>query len=404
MAGQIALLTVLAVSAGLLLRSSRNVSEEHWGYDAHKIFACKTAMKDTDFPTPQMRLATHMRLLDEIERLPGITGAAIMTTPIGFSSKPNVWYATSVDGLADGRSQGSAVYSAVTPSFFTVFGVTFLEGETFPRVEKVAPATPAPAPGATALPAKAAPLHAIITHHLAERLWPGQPAQGREFFARGQDSKRPPDRLTVSGVVRDFQAAGPKAEVNDAIYMSLGGGMWTASFLYASGAATLPTDEQVRGAARRVDPRIAIYFSNSMQHVIDTELGNMRLTTMLTSVYALAAVLLCAVGVYSITVSQILQRNREFGIRMALGIEPERLWVRFARGHLLTAAGGVVIGLAAATGVVHVLQSLLFGVNARDPATFTCGALVILLVSAVACIPSRFRLQRINPADCLRSL
>jgi len=136
----------------------------------------------------------------------------------------------------------------------------------------------------------------------------------------------------VRGVVRDFQASGPKAKVNDFIYYAIRGGMFSSSFLYARGLQTPPTGEEIRAAAVRVDPRLAIYFPKTVQQVIETELSSVRLTTRLTLAYALAAVLLCAVGVYSITVSQIWQLKREFGIRMALGIDPARLWSHFARG------------------------------------------------------------------------
>jgi ABC-type antimicrobial peptide transport system permease subunit len=99
-----------------------------------------------------------------------------------------------------------------------------------------------------------------------------------------------------------------------------------------------------------------------------------------------------------------MQRNREFGIRLALGIEADQLWLRFVRGHLITAGIGVLLGLVIALGVMRALKSLLFGVQERDAATYTAVAVTILVVSALASIPSLFRLRRINPADCLRSL
>src|SRR6185312_4165519 len=187
------------------------------------------------------------------------------------------------------------------------------------------------------------------------------------------------------------------AAVNDLIYSSIKAGMPTSTFLYIRGERAPPSLDDVRHAVQTVDPRIGVYFATSVQKVIDIELSPVRLTTQLTSVYAIAAVLLCAVGVYSITVSQILQRNREFGIRMALGIAPKPLWIRFTRGHLITSGLGVVVGLVAAAAVAKVMQALLFGVTPRDPATFGLVALAILLVSALACVPSFFRLQQINP-------
>lgn len=387
MVGQVALLTVLAVSAGLLFRSSRNLSPQHWGYDATKIFASKTAMKAADFPTPAGRLATHLRFLDELELTPSIAAAALMTNPVGFSGEPDSYYARTADGLSEGRSEGAAMWSSVTPSIFSVFDVPFVEGETFPRVPKTA-----------GIP------DIVINQSLAARLWPGQSALGRSLYLRWRNPNQPPVTFVVRGVVRDFQASGPKAKNNDLIFSQIAGGMQAASFLFTRGMNGLPSTEVVTGAARRADPRMIIYFPGSKQAAIETELSSVRLTTRLSFVFALSALILCAVGVYSITVSQILQRTREFGIRMALGIEARALWGRFTRGHLVIASVGIVAGLAGALLVVRVLQSLLFGVSGRDPVIFIVVSVLILAVSALACVPSLFRLKRINPADCLRSL
>ena len=385
--GQIGLLTVLAVSAGLLLRSSYQLREDQWGYDASRIFASKTAMKEADFPDAAQRLATQLRLIDEIERLPGVAAAAIMGNPVGFSGEPSGFYALTPEGLADGQSGGSAFSSAVSADIFKIFDTPLIEGDSFPRETKADD-----------------PLSVVINQSLAAKLWPGKSAVGRTLFVRGPNPKQPPTPTTIRGVVRDFQAAGPKAKNNDFMFYAVRGGIGGASFLYARGEQMPPTLDDIRRAVMRVDPRLAIYFPTTVQGVIDTELSAVNLTTRLTLAYALAAVLLCAVGVYSITVSQILQRHREFGIRMALGIEPERLWRRFASTHLVTAAIGVAVGLVGAAIVVHVLQAMLFGVTAYDPLTYVTAACLILLVSAAACLPSRYRLLRINPADCLRSL
>ena len=89
---------------------------------------------------------------------------------------------------------------------------------------------------------------------------------------------------------------------------------------------------------------------------------------------------------------------------MALGAEPRQLWLYFTRGHLLAALIGVAFGLVGATQVVRVLGSLLYGVDPHSAPTYAGVAVAIMVVAALACIPSLFRLKRINPADCLRSL
>lgn len=285
-----------------------------------------------------------------------------MAKPLGYSVNPNVTYA---------------------------LGMQFFAGGTFP---------------ATA--SKTTRTYAVINQALAERLWPGQDPLQRVLYLRyfWMDAKEPTDQAIVCGVVRNFQAAGPMAANNDSIYIAFGGWAPTNLFFLARGRNALPSARMLADAVHRVDPRIALYFPDSLAHQIIMSQSSVRLTARLTLVYAVAAVLLCAVGVYSLTVSQVIQRAREFGIRLALGIEPGRLWLQFTRGHLLTALAGVAIGLAVATQVARVLQSLLYGVGRNDAATFVAVAGAIIVVAALACIPSLFRLKRINPADCLRSL
>jgi hypothetical protein len=387
MIAQVALLTVLAISAGLLLRSSRQLDERHWGYDAHTIFNAKTAMKNVDFPSQEKRLAAMRRMLDEIERVPGVTAAAVMSGPLGYSGPPAAFYATTTDGLAEGRSQGGAQWCAVSPGIFAVLGVNFIEGETFPANDR-----------------GDGPNYVVVNRSLAQKLWPGQAALGRTFFIRDRDARQPPTQLIVKGVVMDFQASGPKTTENDAIYGSFAQHCSPYQFVYVRGQTSPPALHDIAAAAHRADPRLPIYLPAVLQKVIADQLSTVRLTSQLTSLYAVASIVLCAVGVYSLTVAQILQRTREFGIRLALGIEADRLWVRFAFRHLFVAATGIVFGLIAAVAVVKLLATLLFGVKPHDALTFASVALMILAVAATACVPSLFRLRRINPADCLRSL
>ncbi|MCC6414775.1 MAG: ABC transporter permease [Opitutaceae bacterium] len=388
MIGQIALLAVLGICAGLLYRSTRHVAPQNWGYDANLIFQSKTAMKAVDFPTPQVRLQKHEELVAELARAPGVVAAGMMTRPTGFSGETDERVATSADALQDGGGGLPIYFSAITPGIPTVFGARYIEGE--PLSENQSPDDKNG--------------YVIINASLAHKLWPGQSALGRALFIKWGGPQQPPMPFVIRGVVSDYQANGPKSPVNDFVFTSIRGGFPLAGFLFARGATTLPTLPTVRAAADRVDPRIVLYFAGSSEGTLAIELSSVHLTTRLALVYALAALFLCAVGVYSITVAQVVQRSREFGIRLALGIEPRALWQRFTAGHLIVAGIGVVAGIAATFGVVRVVQSLLFGVSAHDPLVFAGVAILILLVSALACIPSYFRLNRINPADCLRSL
>jgi len=398
LAGQVALLTVLGVSAALLVRSNRNVGESRWGFEATRVFSGSVSTLAINFPHDRMitrtgRLTAYRKVVEELRRRPETAAVGYVDHPLAYSNGPYCTYATDPMALAGGSGTGEAYYADASQGYFDVLGVPFIAGADFPEES--------PEGGVTA---------AIINASLARKLWPGLDPMNRTFFVRypqpDADKTDPPLQVEVRGVVQDFQANGPRARSNDAIFTPFlkRRGVWATAIFYVRDHAGVPTFRAVNDAVHRADSRLAVYFPATIKQQIDLQLSSLHMTTDLTTVFSVAAVLLCAVGVYSLTVAQVLQSSREFGIRMALGAESQRLWRDFTRGHLATALVGVALGLVGASQVVRVLGTMLFGVDPHSVMTYAGVALAILIVAVLACIPSLFRLKRINPADCLRSL
>lgn len=389
--GQIALLTILSVSSGLLVRSNYNVGESNRGYPAEDIFIGKIsalAINYGDSSWSQGRLATHRKVLEEVKRRPETFAAAFADKAPCYSQAPNCTYALDPAAFGDNAELGGAFSSAVTEDFFETLDVPFVAGEMFPR--EISP------DGLK---------YVVINESLANALWPGEDPLQRTLYVRYQWMKETDatKQVTVYGVVRDYQASGPTAKTNDLIFAPYTGTR-SAVFLFVRDKGGLPTFRSLNDAVHRAEPREALYFPSTIAEQIGMILSSVNLTTHVTSLFAAAAVLLCAIGVYSLTVTQVLQSAREFGIRMALGAEPGQLWRRFSWGHLMTTLIGVGLGLIGMSQLVRVLNVLLFGVDPYSPDIYIGVAVAILTVAALACIPSLFRLKRINPAECLRSL
>jgi len=398
--GQIALLTVLAVSAELLVRSSYHVGESKWGYPAHRVFMGKisavgvrrpSGKADLQADEDKAWLASDLKTLESVKARPETAAAAFAENAPGYGRPPDYRYALDPAAFAQHAEIGAAFGTQATDGFFDALEVPFVAGRTFPRENPID-----------------GPRYAVINESLASKLWPREDPLQRTFYVRTPDleEKDPPLRLTVCGVVRDFQASGPTAKNNDGIYIPYqpGSGGVGGVFLFVRDKVGLPEVRSLADAVHRADPRVPLFFPSTIAGQINLMLSSVRMTTGLTTLFAIVAVLLGAIGIYSVTVAQVLQSSREFGIRMALGAESGRLWRDFTWGHLLAALVGVAIGLAGATQVARMLGSLLYGVDPHGPATYAAVALIILLVAVLACIPSLFRLKRINPADCLRSL
>lgn len=384
---QIGLLTLLAVCAAVLVRSNLHLSENALGFNPESVFLGKVGLREVDFPTVESRQLVFRKIADEVSQISGVTFATITNFSPGYPLAAGTAYAADTAALADGKFPALAVRFAATEGFLQTTEIPLVAGEDFRRSE-----------------ISGGPIYAIINQSMAERLWPNQDPLGRPLYTRnGLDPNAPLSTLVVRGVTRDFRACGPMREQNDAIYTSLTQLKGFFGFLLVRGAGGVPSPQAVQAAVRRADLRVALYFPDSMRHQIDLTMSPIRLTSRLTLLFAAAAGLLCAVGLYSLTVSQVLQRSREFGIRMALGLEPQRLWLQFAREYLLTAAVGIGLGVAVSFPALTLLKSLMYGLNPYNPVTIGMVGLGILLIAAAACIPSLFRLLRIHPADCLRS-
>ncbi len=394
--GQLAMLAVLGICAGLLLQTNQKIGKSQWGYDANKVFNGKISTQSMRFPYTHParslgRLAVHRKILAAFRALPATAAAAAIHESPGYSGPPNVRYSLKPSfQFAD--AQGEAFNMRATEELFDVLEVPFVAGAVFPAEE-----------------IEGSPNYCVINASLAHKLWPNQDPLNQTVYLRWKWMK-PEDKsmpFVIHGVVRDFQASGPTAKTNDSITVPLSPRTdvrGSAHYLVRNKDGSIPQTAALAKAAHRVDQRITLYFPSTIGEQISIMLSSVRVTTFLTGLYAAASVILCAIGVYSLTITQVLQSSREFGIRMALGAEPVKLWWKFSRTHLLNTLIGVGLGIIGAVQLMRVFASLLYGVDPYGPSTYIVVSVMILVVAGLACIPSLFRLRRINPADCLRSL
>jgi ABC-type antimicrobial peptide transport system permease subunit len=145
-----------------------------------------------------------------------------------------------------------------------------------------------------------------------------------------------------------------------------------------------------------------LYMMRTMTEIIGQTLTTQRLTNMLLTAFAIIALTLAAVGIYSTMSVYVGSRTKEFGIRLALGAEPGALRRVVMRQGLLLTAAGVVVGVAGAFALTRMIQSLLFEVSPTDPVVFTAIPLLLVLVSALACYTPARRATKVDPLVALR--
>jgi len=243
------------------------------------------------------------------------------------------------------------------------------------------------------------PLVALINQTSANQIWAGEDPIGKRIRLGG-----PKDPLrTIVGVVGDVNHYGLDTPPDLQTYVPAA--QWTDSnMLLVVRSSTDPTTQinPVREVIREIDKDIPVYQVATMQELISSSVEQRRFTLLLLAVFSALALVLAAVGIYSVISFSVTQRTQEIGIRMALGarrFDVLRLIV-FQGAPLVF--GGVVIGLAGAFALTRLMDGLLFGVTATDPVTFVAVPVLLIVVGlAASLIPAR-RATRVDPMVALR--
>jgi putative ABC transport system permease protein len=241
---------------------------------------------------------------------------------------------------------------------------------------------------------------AIVNRTMADRFWPNQDPIGKRF---AQNDERP-KWFTVVGVVGDVLQYGldqtttaPEAYFPE--FQSQDSGMIVLVRTAANPLGQLPA---VRGAVRDLDAQIPVDDPRELAEVVTESSAQQRFLALLLGLFAGLALILSAVGIYSVIAYSVAQRTHEIGIRMALGAGWRDVMGMVLREGMGMALGGVVAGLAGAWGLTRFLASLLYGVRPTDPLTFLAVPLLLILVALLACyIPAR-RAAKVDPMVALR--
>jgi predicted permease len=312
--------------------------------------------------------------------LPGVESAAVAGNhPLdpGFTNSFVV-----LGREAEARSCPEISVRRVTPGYFHTVGLTLIRGRLLQDSDTTS----------------AAPV-LLVNEAAAQRFFPGQDPIGARIGFWGA-------ARTIVGVVANERFHGLSETAPIAAYAPLA----QAPSANGSGVLLVRTSgdpsalgSAVRGAIHDVDPSLAIFGVEPLEHTVARSVSQRRFTMLLVGLFAGIALALAAVGVHGVLSYGVVQRTREIGIRMALGARPTRVLRLVVGDGLVLTVAGLAIGLAGSAALTRLLTSLLFGVTATDPATFVAVAAFLTLVALVASyLPAR-RATKIDPAVALRT-
>jgi predicted lysophospholipase L1 biosynthesis ABC-type transport system permease subunit len=242
----------------------------------------------------------------------------------------------------------------------------------------------------------------VVDEHMARQLWPASDAVGKRVRTGSAGSTSP--WLTVVGVVGRVKQDALDSDPRIAMYVPHA--QFTAR---AMNVAIRTVGDPARLAAvvreeiRALDPDLPVYGVKTMEERVQTSLAPRRFAMILLALFALVAMALAALGVYSVLAYFVNQSTRELGIRLALGATPNGLLLLIVKQGAGVTALGVAIGLVAALAATGLMESLLYGVSAVDPLTFSVVPLVLAAAAMLASYAPARRAARVEPAVSLRA-
>lgn len=394
---EFALSLVLMIAAGLLLRSFWDLLNVQLGFNPGSVMTVRTRLpypndpKTDIYSTPTQEAVFLREILRRVKTLRGVEEAALGDTasiPLDQSQRELKVISEGQFFLAvedsDTQSEKATVVerSSVTPYYFHVLGIPLLRGRLFNDFDTDKTAQVA-----------------VINEAFARQYWPTQNPLGKRFRKAGAVSPW----ITVIGLVADArtesvaEAGVPKAYLD--LYQT--GAKHLAIVLRGHlDAAAIP--DEVRAQVQSVDPTLPVFGAQTLNETVSVSLAERRFSMEMIALFALAALLLAALGIYGVISYMVSERTHEIGIQLALGAHPRRIMQMVLRQGMSLAIAGATIGVAGALMVSHLMAGLLYGVRPTDPVTFIGVTTMLTVVAIAACyIPAR-RAMRVDPMVALR--
>jgi len=381
---QLALSLVLLIGAGLLLKSFQRLESVDLGFNAENTLTMVASLPQAKYDNEEKALHFYDGAIERLRNAPGIKSVGVSDN-LPFAGNGNV------DGfIIEGQEPPpggnisqteQAEIETVTPGTFQALGIPLLQGRDFQNADNAK-----------------SPRVVIIDEPLSRRYWPANDAIGKRIQTTGDR-----EWLIIIGVTGGVKHLNLAEEKRPHMYFAMAQyPAPRASFIVRTDGPPEAAISTFRTAIKQVDPDMPLYMVRSMTEIIGDTLGTQRLTNMLLTAFAIIALTLAAVGIYSTMSVYVGSRTKEFGIRLALGAQPGALRrAVMGQGMLLTAAG-VIVGVVGALALTRMIKSLLFEVSATDPVVFTAIPLLLLVVSLIACYTPARRATKVDPLVALR--
>ena len=393
MALEIALALVLAINAGLLVKSIYTLYSTELGYRTGDVLTANLALPRR-YSTPAQQREFADRWLTALQGLPGVKSAAITDVPPLSPYQQMVLSATvdSRGGQANATTRAAPpamAVGAVTPDFFSAAGIALRQGRFFTDQDSVE-----------------APSVAIVNETFLKTFHPtgftlGSPVSLPNGPAAGGHGV---PTASIVGVVADVRPRGFESTAQPMAFFPFAQQPRPRlSALVQFVGDDAPLIRALTEATHKIDSDLALDTPATLEDQINRQNAPRRVTLMLTSAFAATAVLLAALGIFGVMSYTVTQRTQEIGVRMALGADAGVILRWMLRSGGIAVGIGLMAGIGLTIASSKLLSSLLTGVTALDPLVVSAGVAGLALVGLIACLLPARRATRVNPVDALRA-
>ncbi len=378
---EVALAVTLLIGSVLLVQTFIRLIHVNAGFRTDRVLTMEIALPRTVY-TPASASTFFVSLIDRLAVLPGVEAAGL-TSGVPLSGSENLLPVT-----AEGQPRpepGHEIisdYRVITAGYFEALGIPLLEGDSIGPSADVG--------------------RVWVNQTMARVAWPGRSAVGRRLKLTNYD--REGSWHTVAGVVGDTRYTGLDRALRPQVYVhfSQDPREQMAVVLRSYGDPTLLVNS-ARQAVQALDPNQPIARVRTMQQIVTTSVANRRFQMVLIGIFATLAVTLAVVGLYAAVSYSVGERTHEMGLRLALGARPANLVRLVLREGLQLVTIGIALGVGAALVLTRFLESLLFGVDARDTTTFIVAPAILFAAALLGCLAPARRAMRVDPAVALRA-
>jgi putative ABC transport system permease protein len=396
---EVALSVILLSGAGLMLQSFARMLYAQRGFQPEHLITAELDFSVSGFSTWVRPTATRPQvplhaLIERLRSYPGVreigAGSRLLRRE---NQPPHQQFAVFGRPSLDPQLQPKAEFNGISPGWIHALGGRLLLGRDFTESDQLE------APGVT-----------LISETLARRYFPNENPVGQRLrFGREQPPLNAtnvwglPEWSEIIGVVSDVTSLQPRPEVVPEAYFPYWQyPMQSPTLLVRTTGDPAMLAEGIRRETRALIPNLPVPVIRTMDSVVSATLAQPRLQTALLGLFAGAALLLAAIGLYGVLAYTVAQRRQEIGIRMALGAQKRDVLKLVLIQGMALALVGAGLGLAGALILTRLVRSLLYGVSSTDPITFSVVLVLLLIVALLACWVPALRAARLNPTEALR--